>query len=88
MRHMSATGNEIRPFLLYVRTSKKHSDSSRLSRLVVNLAAFVRGGSDHEMQPKNLHAASLSYVENAYVIVLEPRMLRVELCLRIIRKVK
>ena len=40
------------PFLLYARTSKKHSDSSRLARLVVNLAAFVRVGSDHETKPK------------------------------------
>ena len=40
------------PFLLYTCTSKKHSDSSQLSRLVVILAAFVRRGSDHEMKPK------------------------------------
>ena len=40
------------PFLLYARTSKKHSDSSWLARLVVNFAAFVRGGSDHETKPK------------------------------------
>ena len=40
------------PFLLYARTSKKHSNSPQLARLVVNLAAFVRGGSDHETKPK------------------------------------
>ena len=40
------------PFLLYARTSKKHSDSSRLARLVVNSAAFVRRGSDYETKPK------------------------------------
>ena len=34
----------LRPFLIYARTSKKRSDSSRLARLVVNLEAFVRGG--------------------------------------------
>ena len=39
-------------FLLYARTSKKHSDSSRLAKLVVNLAIFVRGGSDHKTKPK------------------------------------
>ena len=33
------------PFLLYARTLKKYSDSSRL-------VAFVRGGSDDEMKPK------------------------------------
>ena len=38
-------------FLLYARTLK-HSDSSRLARLVVNLAAFVRRESGHEMKPK------------------------------------
>ena len=40
------------PFLLYAYTSNKRSDSSQLTKLVVNLAAFVRGGSDHEMKPK------------------------------------
>ena len=40
------------PFLLHVRTSKKHSDSFQLARLVDNLAAFVGGGSDHEMKLK------------------------------------
>ena len=55
---MSVTGSEIRPFLfyapslLYARTSKNHSDSSLLARLVVNLAVFVRGGSDHETKLK------------------------------------
>ena len=39
------------PFIPYARTSKKHSDSSLLARLVVNLAAFVRRESDHEMKP-------------------------------------
>ena len=72
MRHVTATGSEMHPFystpfLLYVRTSKKHSDSSRLARLVVILAAFVSRGSDHEIKLKNLHAASLLYVENAYI---------------------
>ena len=42
----------LRPLLTLHRTSEKHSDSSRLARLVVNLAAFVRGGSDHETKPK------------------------------------
>ena len=72
MRHVRATGSEMRPFystpfLLYVCTSKKHSDSSRLARLVVILVAFVNRGSDNEIKLKNLHTASLLYVENAYV---------------------
>ena len=54
MLHVGATGSEIRPFYSTPPsyTSKKHSDNSRLARLVVNLAAFVRGVSDHEVKPK------------------------------------
>ena len=91
MIHVSVTGSEIRPiycmppFLLYVDTSKKHSDSSRFARLVVNLAALVRGESDHEMKPKTCTSVCRKCLCLAFV--LGRRKLRVEFCLRIIRKV-
>ena len=57
MRHVSATGSEIRPIYstppsYFTRALRRSIATVRGSPDSVNLAAFVRGGSDHEMKPK------------------------------------